>query len=271
VILIGDQGTGKTTFGYKLADVMGWPSPCKVEIAAVNQAIQLFGSNSAIEGTTRFNKSYLLEYLRRATIAHEEGLPGIWLVILDEWNRAPAKIKAPLHGCLDGTRQLTIPTEEGSRTIVVPPNVVLVATANIGGEFVGTHQLDPADMDWFYPVRMESMPEDFEVGMLVDKTGILESQALKIVRVARMLRQAAGRHLIGYAPSFRRVEATGLLVRHGVEIRAAIIDGLFGYYEGGRSENGEPSEPNSEFGKAYEALTSKIISVKEMKVAETAN
>ena len=266
-ILIGSQGTGKTTFSYSLAEAMGWPEPCKVEIAAVNQATQLFGSNAAVGGTTRFNKSYLLEYLERATIAYEQELPGKWLVILDEWSRAHAKIKAPLHGCLDGTRQLTISTEEGSRTIIVPPNVVFLATANVGGDFVGTFQLDPADMDRFSPVRMKPMPEDFEVRILVNKTGILESQAINIVRVARALRQAAAGHLIGYAPSFRRVEAAGVLVSYGMDLRTAIIDELFGYYEGGRDENGNPLEPNSEFGKAYEALTSKVVSPKKMTVA----
>lgn len=269
VILVGSKGTGKSTFGYMLAEAMGWQVPCKVEIAAVKRAEQLFGSNTANGGTTGFNKSYLLEYIERAIVAHQEGLSDRFLVILDEWNRAHAKIKSALHGCFDKTRQITIPTEEGSRTIIVPSNVSFIATANMGAEYAGTFSMDDADKSRFVPVRVQQMPEDVEVAMLSGDTDILESQALKIVQIAGALRRAATGRQISYGPSYREVEATAVLVKHGVDLKTAVWKAMLGYYEGDRDESGEPLQPNSEYAKAYAALTMKGATLQEV-VAEDA-
>ena len=259
VILIGDKGTGKSTFGYMLAEAMGWQTPCKIEIAAVKHAGQLLGSNTAEEGTTSFNKSYFLEYIERAIVAHESGMPGVFLVILDEWNRAHAKIKSPLHGCFDKTRQITIPTEEGSRTVIIPPNLVFVATANIGMEYAGAFSMDDADKSRFIPVKIDQMPTDLEVAMLVRDTGILESQALNVVRVAQALRRTASSRQISYAPSYREVEGVGVLVKNGVDLRLAVVMGMMGYYDGEHDAEGNPLQANSEYAKAHAALTMKGI------------
>ncbi|MFH2063044.1 MAG: AAA family ATPase [bacterium] len=263
IILIGDKGTGKTTFPTILAEAMGWQVPCKVGIGSYKRAEQVFGSNRGKGGgETEFAKSYLLEYLERAMAAYRQGLQTKFLVILDEWNRAHAKVKSPLHGCFDKTRQVTIPTEEGSRLVIIPPNVAFIATVNIGAENAGTFAMDDADKSRFLPIRMQCMPEPFEVALLVKDTGIPESGALVLVRVANILRRAAAGRTISYAPSYREVEATGILAKSGCfDLKSAVVQGMMGYYDGERKEeNGEPVLPNSDFGKAFKAIHMQAVS-----------
>ena len=102
-----------------------------------------------------------------------------FLVILDEVNRLHAKSNESMHGLFDDTRQVTVLTTEGSKTIKLPPNIHFIATMNMGAEYLGTYGLDEALKDRFGPIRIDHMPLQYEVDMLVEETSIQESEALK--------------------------------------------------------------------------------------------
>ncbi len=259
IILIGPKGTGKTTLPFVLAQTLGWQEPCKVDVYTIKRTTDLFGSDAAVEGSTLFRRSSLLDYIERAHIAVSEDVDTHFLVILDEINRVHAKSNESMHGLFDDTRQVSVMTTDGSKTIKLPPNIHFIGTMNAGAEYLGTHQLDEALKDRFAPIKLAPMPEDYEVKKLVAETNILEVQATAIVKVARALREAANAGQIGFSPSYRACRNAARLLKHSrgkdqLNLRMVIIKSFLGWHEGVLNEKGEPLDPNSEVAKAYAAL-----------------
>ena len=259
LILIGPKGTGKTSLGFVIAKALGWQTPCKVDVYTIRRTTDLFGTDAAKEGSTLFVRSSLLDYIERAHIAIESGLDTQFLVILDEINRVHAKVNESMHGLFDDTRQVTITTAEGSKIVRLPKNLHVIGTMNLGSEYLGTHGLDEALKDRFAPIKLRSMPADYEVTKLVAETHILESQALAIVQVANALREAASGGQLSFAPSYRACRNVAHLLNAGMTRRDAIIKGFLGWYEGelALDERGQAAQPNSEVAKAFSALRMK--------------
>lgn len=261
IILIGPTGTGKTTLGFVLAKTLGWQEPCKVDVYTIKRTTDLFGTDAARDGSTFFVRSSLLDYIDRATIALKEGLDTHFIVILDEINRVHAKVNESMHGLFDDTRQVTIPTADGSKIVRLPPNLHTIGTMNVGSAYLGTHGLDAALKSRFAPITVRQMPIDYETKKLVTETGILESQALSIVQVARTLRESADGGQLSSAPDYRSCRNVARLVKCGVNLKMALIKGFLGWYEGELilNDQGEVTQPNSEVAKAFSALRMKGI------------
>ncbi|OGN18495.1 MAG: hypothetical protein A3G02_02465 [Candidatus Yanofskybacteria bacterium RIFCSPLOWO2_12_FULL_44_13b] len=256
IILIGPKGSGKTSLGFVIARTLGWQDPYKVDVYTIKRTTDLFGTDAAHQGSTLFVRSGLLDYIERAQIALESGLDTHFLVILDEINRVHAKVNESLHGLFDDTRQVTVVTTEGSKTIKLPPNLHVVGTMNMGAEYLGVHGLDEALKDRFAPVKVRPMPVDYEVTKLVRETKVLEQQALAVVKVAQALRESATGGQISFAPSYRACRNVARLLNHGLDLKTAIIKGFLGWYEGelALDPRGEVAQPNTEMAKAYSAL-----------------
>lgn len=270
VILIGPKGTGKTTLPFTLARALGWQEPYKVDVYTIKRTTDLFGSDAATEGSTLFRRSGLLDYIERAHIALAQDLETQFLVILDEINRVHAKSNESMHGLFDDTRQVSITTTEGNKTIKLPPNIHFIGTMNMGSSYLGTHELDEALKDRFAPIKVKPMPRDYEVKKLVTETNILETQALSVVDIARALREAATGGQIGFSPSYRACRNAARLIRNGMEVRLAVVKGFLGWYEGELNDKGEPVDANSEVAKAYAALRMKGVATAAKAVKETA-
>jgi MoxR-like ATPase len=72
----------------------------------------------------------------------------------------------------------------------MPKGILVVATANIGPEFVGTLPLDGAVRQRFpYGIRMTTPSESVESNLLVRRTGIATEVAVALVRMANQQRQ----------------------------------------------------------------------------------
>jgi hypothetical protein len=256
IVLIGPKGTGKTTIGFAIAKALGWQEPCKVDVYTIRRTTDLFGTDAARDGSTLFVRSGFLDYIERAEISHKQGLDTHFIVVLDELNRVHAKVNESMHGLFDDTRQVTVTTTEGSRIIRLPPNLHSIGTMNMGAEYLGTHGLDDALKDRFQPIKIRRMPLDVETARLVSETGIAESEALKIIQVADVLRAACDGGQLSFAPSYRACRNVARALRFGADFKSAVIKGFLGWYDGELTLNdkGEPTNPSSEAAKAYSAL-----------------
>lgn len=260
IILIGEKGSGKTTFPRLLAKTLGWQEPCKVDVASLKKGTDLFGSNAAVDGKTVFIRSNLLDYIERAIIAHHAGIEGEFIILMDEINRVHAKISGSLHGLFDDTRQVSLITAEGTKVVKLPPNMHVIGTMNMGTSYTGTFQLGEALKDRFAAHRMEQMPLDVEVRRLAEEENILERHAYEIVRVARRLRKAPG---LSFSPSFRGCRFAAQLVKRGRSLPHAIHKGFLAWYEGGYSTDGRGNkipDPNTELARAFAVLQSQGVS-----------
>lgn len=107
------------------------------------------------------------------------------MVLLDEINRAEAWILNALFPVLDYERGTIVHNER----VDVGDNVLFIATANIGLQFVGTFESDAALLNRM-DARIEVVPppEAVEVGLLVARCGISEDDATNVVRSLARLR-----------------------------------------------------------------------------------
>gem|GEM_PF-1469186 len=264
VILIGPKGTGKTSLGYALCRTLGWQEPCKVDVAVIKKTADLFGVEAAAQGSTHFVRSALHDYLERAHVALRDGLDTQFLLLFDEINTVHAASTSGLHGFFDFTRQVTITTTSGPKTVRIPPNVHALGTMNVG--YAGTFELSQALLDRFEVLRVGAMPRDLEARKLVKDTGISEGVAGGIVDTARALRDAANGNQVSFAPSYRTCLAVARLITAGIEKKPAFVRGFLGYYSGDiRIENGMiVVQPNTEAAKALAALRMKgVIEAKD--------
>jgi MoxR-like ATPase len=111
------------------------------------------------------------------------------LILIDEINRteSPQALNA-LLGLLDMTGQLLVP--DANDVLTLPAGIMVVATANIGPEFIGTLPLDGAVRQRFgFGVRMEFLPQATEAKLLTRLTGLAAAVATRLVKVADMQRQ----------------------------------------------------------------------------------
>ena len=256
IILIGPAGTGKTTIAYRIAEALGWQEPFKVDTYTIKRTTDLFGTDAADKGTTKFVRSGLLDYIQRAIIALKRGLDTQYIVILDEINRVHEKSNNAMHGMFDDTRQVSFVTTSGPLIVKLPPNLHFIGTMNQGADYLGTFGTDTATKDRFAAIKIDRMPEDYEVRMLAAETGIMEKQALTIVRTVAALRRASESGTLSFAPSFRGCRHVARCLKHNIDLRDAVIQVLLSWYEGelALNANRELTNANTEVAKAYSAL-----------------
>lgn len=174
VLSIGPSGYGKTATIREFANAMG--IDCYIlNCGFVTDPEEWFGTRQAEAGSTMFVKSKLIELIQRGDVA----------IGLDEYNRVAPEIKNSIYGLLgqDGV------TELFGEEIRVGPNVVFIATVNLGAAYSGVFALDQAEMNRFrFVAQVEAMPFSKEVAVLVSKTEIEKDAAEKIVKIISEVR-----------------------------------------------------------------------------------
>lgn len=224
VLLIGPPATGKTVFGARLAAEKGWEF-FMVECANILTPKDLYGADGAVNGSTRFIQSAMAKWLEEVASDSEY---VTHLLLLDEINRAQGRAANGLVGLLGPYRKTVIPTIEGSKEIVLPKNVGIIATANIGREYVGTYPLDVALEDRFQPVKIGHAPPEEMVKLLKPRFPEITETVIKVVaESSQILREAfENRMTLQFPPSFRGVEGALTLISHGMAVKEAIEEGF---------------------------------------------
>lgn len=181
VLLTGPAGTAKTMLVRAFAAYLG-VGYLKIDAGAVRTADDWAGAFRQDPNT----KTWAHRWSPLA-MALREGKPCI--IHVDELTRTetPAALNA-FMGLLDETGTLLVP--DANAVLTMPKGILVVATANIGPEFVGTLPLDGAVRQRFpYGVRMTNPSEAVESKLLSRRTGISDEVAVALVRMANQQRQ----------------------------------------------------------------------------------
>lgn len=208
-LFIGPTGAGKTEIVKLIADAMGKKLRV-VDMGTVQDP------QSALLGVHRLNKEgySVFEYAPFAEYIQEENT----IILLDELSRAPLSANNLLFPCLDRRRYLPVDIagDGEERHIPVHESVVFIATANLGAEYTGTHSIDRALLDRFFPIELEYPDETAEINVLSKRTGINKKDAKNIVKVAKNIRKQNESQDLSSTVS----------VRHTLQVASLIVDGF---------------------------------------------
>lgn len=191
----GHMGVGKSTIIEQVCAYTNRPM-VRVQHTANMEEADLEGRWVVRNGEMTFEFGPLAE-------AMEHG----YLFLADEYDFASPMILSMYQAVLEG-KPLFI--KAANRKITPHPNFRIIATGNTNGTgdesglYMGTQQQNAANYERFGIVqKVEYMPEQQEIGIIVTKTGISNDQASKIVKFATMMRASFDRRDVSFAMSPR--------------------------------------------------------------------
>lgn len=212
-LMIGPTGTGKTELVMLACKTLG--ISCEIhDMGSMQDPLtDMIGSHRIKNGSSTFDYAKFVEDVQK---------PGV--VLLDELSRAPLMTNNILFPCLDSRHELPleIADSEGPRSVKVHPDCVFVATANIGSEYSGTNEIDAALLNRFLPLKVNYMPVEHEINVLIKRCGIIDTEAQTIVQFANLMREANKNGVVSMPVSTRENIAMGELIADGFTIKEAI-------------------------------------------------
>lgn len=209
-LLLGPTGVGKTELVSNIAKEVGLPLTIFDMGTMSDPIMSLVGTHVIkMEGgvtTSRFVKSRFSEVIQQ---------PGI--ILLDELSRASAMANNILFPCLDFRREL--PMEycfEETAPINVHENCVFFATANLGGQYTGTHKLDRALMDRFMLIEIDPLnDEQVKEAITIHTPSVNKTIIDKMVEVYSKINEAHSNFTIGFSLSIRHLKMVAEMVQDG--------------------------------------------------------
>ena len=154
----------------------------------------LVGSVQAKDATTYVVESEFLTHFKsdRPT-----------LILLDEISRIPGQAANMMMSITD-REQAYVYIDELAQRVYKGKNVIFIATANFGIEYVDTRRLDVAFMDRFIPFVLRYLGESDETKLLNMKIpGLKPADIKNFVKIANILR--ANSETLGRSISHRRI------------------------------------------------------------------
>lgn len=212
-LLIGPTGTGKTELILMACKQLG--INCEVhDMGSMQDPLtDLIGCHRIKDGSSTFDYAKFVDDVQK---------PGV--ILLDELSRAPLMTNNILFPCLDSRRELplAIADSEGPRSVKVHPDCVFIATANIGSEYSGTQEIDAALLNRFLPLKLDYIPANYEVELLMARSNILRYDAEAIVKFANQMRQKFKEGVVNLPVSTRENIAMAELVADGFDLIDAV-------------------------------------------------
>lgn len=249
ILLVGPQGSGKTSLAYALCQTLKMPI-CKVDCGGISHVEDWFGSNCARNGTTIFEKSAMQLFIEEAITN-----PMVYhVILLDELNRTQNPVAwNGIMGLCDFTRTVTFTVMDKPFSVTLPKNVVIIATLNEGRQFTATHKLDAAVGSRFSRFRLGYMEQSDEVSKAAaDFPGIDRTTLEQIVAVFADLREKRDDGRLLWAPSYREVKDVCILLDAGFSLRDAFLEGVMDNF------SGDMNKAETPLGVAWSSVKAKI-------------
>lgn len=215
LLLTGPSGSGKTEGLRHLAERKGVPF-YKMDCATITTEEKWVGRREIDETGTHFVMSEHLKWLEGT-----EYEPGI--VCYDEITRVHPSKHNILLPILDGSQSLFVP--DMGKYIIVHPDNIIMATANIGSAYGGTFQMDRAFRERFnFTMERSFPPVDDEIKVLTTRTNSDPAKAKLMVDIADQTRRKWKAGDLESPVSTRTLIAAAYLVASGMSVVQA-----FGY------------------------------------------
>lgn len=220
LIITGHSGQGKTMGVIKTCEKMAVPLNI-INCSSITTEEKWIGHKEVDHTGTHIVMSEFLRMVeaKGPDTKYPDGMPGYepGVLLLDELSRLHPRFHNMLFPLLDGQMRVFVP--DLHTYIYRHPQVAFIATANIGGKYSGTHQLDAALRERFpYTIERGFPPVDEEVRVLTTATGVDEAKAKKMVEIANKTRAKLENAEIGSAISTRTLVHAARLVAKGASL-----------------------------------------------------
>jgi len=209
VMIIGSKGTGKTSL------VRAYAIQKSKELESINFSLRtreshLVGTKNLVDGNIGFDEGILVKSMKEGNILY-----------LDEINAAEADVLLRLDEALDDRRQIILKESDG-QIIKAKDSWFVVATIN-PLTHVGTKELPPQILSRFpVRIRLDYPPEDVEYQIIKKHVkNPNESEVLRGIKLANILRQAASVEELYYSPSLRETIAFAKLLEDEMSVKQA--------------------------------------------------
>ncbi|MEO0534650.1 MAG: gas vesicle protein GvpN [Cyanobacteria bacterium P01_A01_bin.123] len=190
--LKGAAGTGKTTLGLHLADLLGRP------------IMLLFGddefkTSDLIGNQSGYTRKKVVDNFIHSVVKVEDELRHNWVdsrltlacregftMVYDEFNRSRPEVNNVLLSALEEKLLVLPPSGNRPEYIRVSPHFRAIFTSN-PEEYCGVHGTQDALLDRVITINMPEPDELTQQQILVQKVGIDSAAALLVVRIVRAL------------------------------------------------------------------------------------
>ncbi|HEY9870363.1 MAG TPA: AAA family ATPase [Candidatus Obscuribacterales bacterium] len=251
LMLVGDQGIGKTTLSRAVATKLGWKFR-KVSGGLIKKFAYMLGRNMPVTGgatlTFKWVDSQLVKVIREALRNPED----TFLCMIDEYSRMDEDARDALLDVIEGdVRVLSLPTGED---LVVPENIHFMAAANEGGAFT-VRKEDAAAKDRWVIIKVEHMPQPDELAHCLARFGNCPKaeldRALTIINKLRSMRHDLKVRL-SKTISTRAAQNVAMFLANGIDLETALMTAVANQYEGSNSDI------NSEAGRVAKIISDEL-------------
>jgi len=221
--LRGISGTGKTTMAMHVAGKIGRP-------VVMIHGDEEFSTSDLVGGEYGYRIRKVVDNFIHTVLKTEEDMRKKWVdnrltvackygftLIYDEFTRSRPEANNVLLSVLQ-ERMLDMPTarEGDSNYLRVNPDFTAIFTSN-PEEYAGVHRSQDALRDRMITIDLDHFDEETEVNITKAKSGLVNGDASKIVKIVRALRDSDSYE---FAPTIRGC----LMIAKTLNVRNASVD-----------------------------------------------
>ncbi len=221
--LRGISGTGKTTMAMHVASKIGRP-------VVMIHGDEEFSTSDLVGGEHGYRMRKVVDNFIHSVLKTEENMQKSWVdnrltiackygftLIYDEFTRSRPEANNVLLSVLQ-EKMLDLPSarEGDSNYLRVDPDFTAIFTSN-PEEYAGVHRSQDALRDRMVTMDLDHFDEETEVSITETKSGLINGDASKIVKVVRGLRESDSYE---FAPTIRGC----MMIAKTLKVRKAAVD-----------------------------------------------